>query len=108
MKLQLEGGLLQTSNPEQRHHLYQRILSEQLSVRAAEQLGRAGVESPKRRKRRARTQLEPNLQRVIDTLRQRLQTRVGIQGDVGRGRIEIEYFGAEDLQRITGILLGDG
>jgi hypothetical protein len=36
-----------------------------------------------------------------------LQTRVRIQGDASRGRVEIEYFGGEDLQRIAGILLGD-
>ena len=50
---------------------------------------------------------DPDLQRVIDALRQRLQTRVKIQGDGKRGRIEIEYFGDEDLTRLTGILLGD-
>ncbi len=48
-----------------------------------------------------------DLQRVIDRLRQRFQTRVKIQGEGTRGRIEIEYFGDEDLQRITGMLLGD-
>jgi hypothetical protein len=43
---------------------------------------------------------------VIDALRQR--RRPGwIQGDASRGRVEIEYFGGEDLQRIAGILLGD-
>ena len=55
----------------------------------------------------ARASRDPNLQRVIDALRQRLQTRVRIQGDAARGRVEIEYFGGEDLQRIAGILLGD-
>ena len=49
----------------------------------------------------ARASLDPNLQRVIDALRQRLQTRVRIQGDASRGRVEIEYFGGEDLQRIA-------
>ena len=51
---------------------------------------------------------EPNLQRLIDSLRQRLQTRVRIQGRSERGRIEIEYFGADDLQRLAALLLGDG
>jgi hypothetical protein len=44
---------------------------------------------------------------VVDLLRQRLQTRIRIQGGADRGRIEIEYFGEEDLRRLTGILLGD-
>ena len=30
------------------------------------------------------------------------------KGTADRGRVEIEYFGAEDFDRITGALLGDG
>jgi len=101
-------ALLQISNPERRRHLRDRIVNQDLSVRAAEELARnAGSPRPARSRSR-RTETDPNLQRVVDTLRQRLQTRVRIQGDGGRGRIEIEYFGGEDLQRITGLLLGDG
>ena len=40
-------------------------------------------------------------------MRRRYQTRVRIAGDAERGRVEIEYFGAEDLERISGLLLGD-
>jgi ParB family chromosome partitioning protein len=100
-------ALLQVVNPERRRHLRDRIVREQLSVRAAESLARPAGPSARSRGGRARPSLDPNLQRVIDALRQRLQTRVRIQGDASRGRVEIEYFGAEDLQRITGILLGD-
>jgi hypothetical protein len=32
---------------------------------------------------------------------------VRINGDGDRGRIEIEYFGGEDLDRLSGLLLGD-
>jgi hypothetical protein len=32
---------------------------------------------------------------------------VRVKGDGERGRVEIEYFGAEDFDRITGVLLGD-
>jgi hypothetical protein len=44
---------------------------------------------------------------LVDNLRRRLQTSVRINGDDARGRIEIEYFGAEDLGRIANLLLGD-
>ena len=100
-------ALLQVANPERRRHLRDRIVAEGLSVRAAEELARrlAGQSSGKRR---ARPVVDPNLQRVVDALRQRLQTRVRIQGAPARGRIEIEYFGVDDLNRITGVLLGDG
>lgn len=106
----LTGGhakaLLQVANPERRRHLRDRILREKLSVRVSEQLARrsGGGRPAAPKKPRA----DPNLQRLVDTLRQRLQTRVRIQGDGTRGRIEIEYFGEDDLRRIAGVLLGDG
>jgi ParB family chromosome partitioning protein len=96
-------ALLQMSNPERRRHLRDRIVAEGLSVRASEALARPAT--PRRARRRSAT--DPNLQRVVDLLRQRLQTRVRIQGDSARGRIEIEYFGDEDLRRLSRLLLGD-
>jgi len=100
-------ALLQVANPERRRLLRDRIVREGLSVRAVEQLGRAIAGPVAKRKPRPASAVDPDLQRVIDQLRQRFQTRVRIQADDRRGRIEIEYFGAEDLERITGMLLGD-
>jgi ParB family chromosome partitioning protein len=100
-------ALLQVGNPERRRLLRDRILREGLSVRAVEQLGRAIAGPVAQRKPRPATAVDPDLQRVIDQLRQRFQTRVRIHSDDRRGRIEIDYFGAEDLERITGMLLGD-
>ena len=100
-------ALLQVANPERRRHVRDRILADGLSVRAAEELAQASG-APRRRKGGGpRPATDPNLQRLIDALRQRLQTRVRIQGQASRGRIEIEYFGSDDLERIAGLLLGD-
>ncbi len=100
-------ALLQIGNPERRRHLRDRIVSEALSVRAAEQLAQASGATRSRKPPSPRPATDPNLQRLIDSLRQRLQTRVRIQGQAARGRIEIEYFGADDLQRLAAMLLGD-
>jgi len=100
-------ALLQVANPERRRHLRDRTLREQLSVRAVEQLGRTLAGPRAKRSGRAQAPADPDLERVLDGLRQRFQTRVRIQGDARRGRVEIEYFGAGDLQRIAAILLGD-
>lgn len=101
-------ALLQTGNPERRRHLRDRIVADGLSVRAAEDLARPAAKGkPAAAKRSGPRAADPNLQRVVDLLRQRFQTRIRIQGDAKRGRVEIEYFGDEDLRRITGILLGD-
>jgi ParB family chromosome partitioning protein len=100
-------ALLQVSNLERRHHLRDRVVRDGLSVRATEELARPATRDAPHR-RRARAAHDPNLQRVSDALRERLQTRVRIKGDSTRGRVEIEYFGGEDLQRISELLLGDG
>jgi ParB family chromosome partitioning protein len=100
-------ALLAVANPERQRHLRDRIVREGLSVRAAESLARALPGARPARPRKPRTARDPDLQRVVDALRQRLQTRVRIHGDASRGRVEIEYFGADDLQRVAGILLGD-
>jgi ParB family chromosome partitioning protein len=100
-------ALLQAPNPERRRYLRDRIVNDGLSVRAAEAMARTTPGARRKAPRRGRAATDPNLQRVVDLLRQRLQTRVRIQGDAARGRIEIEYFGEEDLARISGVLLGD-
>jgi ParB family chromosome partitioning protein len=100
-------ALLQVANPERRRHLRDRIVRDGLSVRAAEELGRSLAGPAPGRKAQPRPTPDPEQRRLVDLLRQRFQARVRVQGDGRRGRIEIEYFGEEDLKRITGILLGD-
>ncbi|MCH2172595.1 ParB/RepB/Spo0J family partition protein [Myxococcota bacterium] len=107
----LTGGharaLLQIENPERRRHARDRIVRDGLSVRAAEELARGSRAPAGRRRGGRRNPTDPNLMRVVDALRQRFQTRVRVQGDAARGRIEIEFFGEEDLGRITSLLLGE-
>jgi ParB family chromosome partitioning protein len=99
-------ALLQVGNPERRRALRDRILAEGLSVRATELLA-----TPPTREtttvRRPRAALSPELQQLADGMRRRFQTRVRIAGGAERGRVEIEYFGADDLSRISALLLGD-
>ena len=48
---------------------------------------------------------DPSLAAVAEPLRRVLQTQVRIEGNLERGHIEIDYFGAEDLERISELLL---
>jgi len=97
-------ALLSMGNPERRRHLRDRIVRDGLSVRASEALAREGSK-PRRARATRRPAADPNRQMLVDALRRRLQTSVRINGDDTRGRIEIEYFGAEDLGRIANLLL---
>jgi len=103
-------ALLQVANPERRHHLRDLICQQELSVRASEEAARrlAGPEARRRPGRAPATPtVDPNLARLTDALRDRLKTRVRITGSAERGRVEIEYFGAAELDRILGEILGD-
>jgi ParB family chromosome partitioning protein len=100
-------ALLGVTHTERRRQLRDRILNDGLSVRAVEELARPAERPAAARRGKARKPKDANLVRIADTLREHLQTRVRINGNAERGRIEIEYFGPEDLDRLTGALLGD-
>jgi ParB family chromosome partitioning protein len=107
-------ALLQVSNPERRRHVRDRILAEGLSVRASEKLARetAGPSARVRRDKQTRptserVALDADTRDLLDRLGRRYQARVSLAGDGERGHVEIEYAGAEDLHRITSLLLGE-
>jgi ParB family transcriptional regulator, chromosome partitioning protein len=102
-------ALLAVPSPERRRHLRDRIVGESLSVRAAEGLARelAGP-APERRKSPQRPVADPDLAYLIDRLREALQTKVRIAGTAQRGKIELEYYSGEELNRIARAILEGG
>jgi ParB family chromosome partitioning protein len=100
-------ALLSVSSPERRRALRDRIVREELSVRraeeAAQELGAAA--RPARRAPAAAGVVSPDVAHLLDTLRSRLKTQVRLRGSASRGRIEIDYFGPEELDRICEIIL---
>jgi ParB family chromosome partitioning protein len=83
-----------------------RIVAEGLSVRAVEEIVAVGEHGAKRAPR-SKKAIEPPAAavRLKGELSDRLDTRVSITGTAKRGRIVIDYAGAEDLERIVGLLL---
>jgi len=106
-------ALLQVASPERRIHVRDRILAEGLSVRAAERIAR-DTAGPDARRKPLRKPAEPptagdaDTRHLIETLERRYQARVSIRGDGRKGRVEIEFSGPEDLNRIASLLLGEG
>jgi ParB family chromosome partitioning protein len=98
-------AILAAVDPEARRALARRVEAEQLSVREVERLaqnwGKAPTSSaPSPAVRNAHvTDLERQLT-------ERLGTRVSIRDVDGRGRIAIEYYSSEDLDRLLGLILG--
>ena len=79
--------------------LANRIVKQGLSVRRVETLiatrrPGAGASEP------TQTKVDPNLRAAVLELERTLGTRVRIAGNEKRGKIEIRYFSAEDLNRI--------
>lgn len=109
-------ALLSISDTEKQRELWQRAIELQLSVRELERLCReAAAETSSNVSRETflttkNTQpslpKDPNLVHVEDELRQLFGTKVAINIGKDRGRIEIEFYTDDDLNRILGLLGG--
>ncbi len=109
-------AILAVDTEEGRTRLAQRIRTEALSVRQAEELagtlsspagkrGRTGKpgtggDQPSQQKSLELRELE---EKLLDTL----GTKVVVKGSHSKGRIEIEYYSLDDLERIAGIISGE-
>jgi len=81
------------------------IIRRQLTVRAAEKLAQATLkqgESPAKQgsKGKPGTQVDVHIRALTNRLREHLATHVAIQHGAKKGKIEIEYYGDDDLQRL--------
>ena len=87
----------------ERARMLEQIVGEGLSVRAAERRAR-GSAGAGRRPKNGQADLE--LERLAERLQRRYSTRVSIRGTAESGRIVIEYYSVDELDTLTGELLG--
>jgi len=112
IKNQISSGharaILSLESREKQRQLCELIISKGLSVREAEALAKSWSEklkkAPSRRKNR---EMEIQIQNLENSLKQFLGTKVVIHYKGEKGRIEIEYYSNEDLERIVETILGD-
>jgi ParB family chromosome partitioning protein len=78
------------------------ILRRKLTVRAAEKLAQSfPTPAPTEGEAKAKPrELDIHVRALVNRLREHLSTHVSIQHSPKKGRIEIEYYGDEDLNRI--------
>lgn len=88
--------------------LARRAASEGLSVRVVEELVRSGRGAKKKdREKSARPASDPHVKHLESELQRQLGTAVRIQvGKGASGRIEITFYGPDDFERVTELLLG--
>src|SRR5437867_5035471 len=98
--------LLGVKAAEEQVKLAETILHRNASVRQTERLVARHLGGWKRRARRTAeiTVTSATIADLQDKLRQHLGTNVAIHHGLKRGRIEIEYYGDDDLQRILSIV----
>ncbi|WP_111720283.1 ParB/RepB/Spo0J family partition protein [Homoserinimonas sp. OAct 916] len=91
-------AILSTGNPESMARLADKIVNEDLSVRAAE--AAAGAAPKARKARPAAGRRRGHLDEVAERLEDRLNTRVKITLGASKGLLAIEFASVEDLNRI--------
>jgi ParB family chromosome partitioning protein len=83
----------------------ERILKDNLTVRATEQLVEQLLTGKRRMTRAGGVTLKaPEVQEIETRLQQKLGTRVTVRHGRKKGRIEIEYYNNDELSRLLGLL----
>jgi ParB family chromosome partitioning protein len=93
--------LLSVVSEQKRRKLAKAIVQKGISVREAEQLVKRLTETRTRTKRA----VDPEKARVEEDLQHKLGTKVRIHQGKKRGRIEIQFFSNEDLDRLLKLIL---
>ena len=102
-------AILGAKTPEEQKLLADMVMRGKLNVRATEKLvanhvaGRGGKQGGSKGTGKQR-QLDPVLRSLQDRLKQRFSTNVQLQHGAKKGKIEIEYYGNDDLDRILDLL----
>ncbi len=102
----LTGGharaILAVEGDEEQITLAERILKDNLSVRAAEDVAKERIPEGARSRRRS---VEPRITALEDAFQAVLGTMVRIKmGGPGRGKLEIHFYSEEDLNRLCDLL----
>lgn len=97
--------LLAINDKQKQYELAQQIIDEKLSVRELERLiKRFSEEEEKEKIVSSSDDLNPYYKEIKDQLENYFGTKVNVSNKKNKGKIEIEYYSEEDLQRILDII----
>ena len=94
--------LIAASDEDMRTSIWEKMIKEGLSVREAEKLA-AGSPGAKKRKPASKRK-NPDVARVEEDLKDIFGTKVSINAAGKKGKIEIEYYSGEELNRLIELL----
>ncbi len=103
-------ALLSVEDTAEMERLCRSIIDRHLSVREIEEALRGSApesveRKPKSPKAPVESLADPNIEQIREDLQYRLGTQINIQDRQGQGRIEIEFFSYDDLNRIHRALI---
>ncbi len=96
-------ALLSLDSPETMETMAEKIIDEHLSVRDVEKMVKAEKNKREPRKVKIR-ESDPYLEDVEEKLKSRFQTGAAIHTKGQKGRIELEFYSMEDLNRLLALL----
>lgn len=94
--------LLSIEDVAERQHLAKRVIKEEISVRQLEKIIKGKSKKPKPTKR----EQNPEVKVLQEELQRVLGTKVRLDYHQGKGKIEIEYYSDEELERILDFMRG--
>ena len=102
-------AVLSLKDKEAHKLIAEQIIKRQLTVRAAEKLAQdtlkqAGTPTKKGSKGSASAPVDAQIRSITNRLREHLATHVAVHHGAKKGKIEIEYYGDDDLQRLLDLL----
>ncbi|WP_036920587.1 ParB/RepB/Spo0J family partition protein [Propionicicella superfundia] len=100
-------ALLGLDDHEAQERLAARIVAENLTVRAAEELVALSAHAKTPRRPRPAREPDPRAREIADGLSERFDSRVKVEVGKNKGRIVIEFADDEDLRRILTIIESD-
>lgn len=98
-------ALLSLENEDQQVELRDQIIQKNLSVRETEEAVRAAKQPAPQKPSPKKEEITSQMALNQDRLRERLGTKVVIKSNGKKGKIEIEYYNAEDFNRLFSQLL---
>ena len=97
-------AVLSVEGNEMRSALAKKIIEGGLNVRQAEALAKELMKKKGAPKKKEKTAAEIEAEKIAENLSSVIGTKVNISHGAKKGKIEIEYYGADDLDRILNIL----
>ena len=95
-------AILSLDDKELRIALSKRIIEDNLNVRQAEALAKQLQKKKPQKKKSKKTAYDIEIEKIQNTLSSAMGTKVRINHTAKKGKIEIEYYGNEDLERVLG------